>query len=65
MSDLPPIPTGFSRVSGKRSPPRGETRYFIQLRQGHVDMVNTYTAAQLRWIWDGGPGDVVAVMDAD
>jgi hypothetical protein len=28
---------------------------------GFVDERVSYTAEQLRWIWDGGPGDVVAV----
>jgi hypothetical protein len=62
--DLPPLPPGFRPCSGKRSPPRGDTRYYIQLRNGFADMNNAYTASQLRWIWEGHAGDVVAVMNA-
>jgi hypothetical protein len=62
--DLPPLPPGFRRISGKRAAPRGDKRYHIQLRQGFVDERNSYTADQLRWVWDGSAGDVVAVRDA-
>jgi hypothetical protein len=63
--DLPPLPHGFRRISGKRSPPRNGTRYFIQLRQGFTDMNNTYSAEQLNWIWQGHAGDVVAIKEQD
>lgn len=64
MDDLPPLPPGFRPCNGKRSPPRGDKRYFIQLRNGFADMNNTYTASQMNWIWQGHVGDIVAVADA-
>jgi hypothetical protein len=59
------IHDGFRLISGKRSPPRDGKRYFIQLRMGFVDERISYTAEQLCWVHDGGPGDVVAVKVAD
>jgi hypothetical protein len=64
VDDLPPLPPGFRRTTGKRNPPRDGTAYHIQLRQGFVDTRIAYTADQLRWIWDGTAGDVVAVKNA-
>lgn len=64
MDDLPPLPPGFRRVSGKRKPPDADKRYYIQLRQGFVDERNSYTRDQLVWIWDGSAGDVVAIREA-
>jgi hypothetical protein len=60
--DLPDLPEGFQRVSGKRAPPEGE--WFIQLRCGFVDRRIAYTRSQLVWKWTGGSGDVVAVCKA-
>lgn len=62
--DLPPLPPGFRPCTGKRSPPRGEKRYHIQLRMGFADTTHSYRAADLQWFWQGHAGDVVAVMDA-
>lgn len=58
------IPPGFSRISGKRSPPRDGTAYTVQFRCGFIDWNNAYTAEQLVWKHDGGPWDVVAVKGA-
>ena len=55
---------GFRLVSGKRSPPKGEQQYFIQLRNGFADERISYLPSQLRWIHDGGSGDIVAVREA-
>lgn len=59
-NDLPDLPPGFVRVSGKRKPPH-EGLWFIQLRCGFVDKRIAYSREQLRWVWDGSSGDVVAV----
>lgn len=59
-----PIPApGFKTISGKRKPPANDQRYEIQFRNGYVDRKASYTAAQLVWIHDGGPWDVVAVRE--
>ena len=54
------IPPGFTPISGKRSPPKGDTKYEVIFRNGFVDRTG-YTASQLVWIHDGGSWDVVAV----
>ena len=54
------IPPGFRPVSGKRSPPKGDTKYEVQFRNGFVDRTG-YTASQLVWIHDGSSWDIVAV----
>ena len=61
---MPDIAPGFQKVSGKRSPPRGEQRYWCQFRCGFVDERVSYTAAQLRWKHIGDDWDVVAVKRA-
>lgn len=33
----------------------------IQLRTGFCDLQHRYTAKQLIWIHDGGPGDIMAI----
>jgi hypothetical protein len=59
---IDPIPApGFTLISGKRSPPKGERRYTVQFRSGWIDRANTYTASQLVWIHDGSSWDVVAI----
>lgn len=63
-NDLPPLPPGFQRVSGKRAPADKDARWFIQLRQGFYSTEVSYTREQLRWVHDGGAGDVVAVRKA-
>ena len=62
MKRITPIPPGFRPVSGKRSPPKGDTKYEVQFRNGFVDRTG-YTASQLVWIHDGSSWDVVAVRD--
>jgi len=62
--DLPPLPPGFRRCTGKRSPPTNDKRYHVQLRQGFADTTHSYLAKDLHWIWQGHAGDVVAVADA-
>lgn len=57
------IAEGFRKISGKRSPPRSDKRYFIQLRMGFADKRTSYTADQLVWKHDGSPGDIVAVKE--
>lgn len=52
---------GFKLVSGKRSPPKDDKLYTIQLRNGWCDIKHQYTASQLRWIHDGSSGDIVAI----
>lgn len=59
MHDLPP---GFKPISGKRAPSDGE--WFIALRCGFVDQRIAYTPEQLRWVHDGGPGDIIAAKRA-
>ena len=54
------LPKGFTAISGKRSPPRGERKYEVQFRNGFIDSTG-YTAKQLVWVHDGGSWDVVAV----
>jgi hypothetical protein len=31
------------------------------LRTGFIDTKHEYTASQINWIHDGGPGDIIAV----
>ena len=59
---LPDLPKGFRPVSGKRSPPKGDTKYEVQFRNGFVDD-RGYTASQLNWIHTGWAFDVVAVRE--
>jgi hypothetical protein len=65
--DLPPLPEGFKRCSGKRAPSDGE--WFIQLRgidgQGFIDTRIAYAPNQLRWVWGPNSGDIVAVKRAE
>lgn len=58
------IEPGFTKISGTRSPPRGDQRYFIQLRMGFVDRRISYSAEQLEWKHDGSAGDIIAVKRA-
>lgn len=62
MTDIAP---GFRKVSGKRSPARDGRKWFVQLRTGFYSVEQAYTVEQLKWVHDGGPGDVIAVRDAD
>lgn len=62
MNDLPPLPPGFTRVSGKRAPSDG--LWHIQLRMGFVDTRIAYEPHQLIWKHDGGSGDIIAVRRA-
>ena len=56
------IPPGFTPISGKRSPPKGDTKYEVIFRNGlHDD--RGYTASQLNWIHTGWAFDVVAVKE--
>lgn len=63
--DLPPLPDGFKRTSGKSGPREG--KWHIQLRgidgNGFVDTRVSYDHRQLRWIWDASSpaGDIIAV----
>ncbi len=59
MSELP---KGFRPVSGKRSPPKGDTKYEVIFRNGLIDD-RGYTASQLNWIHTGWAFDVVAVRE--
>lgn len=61
MSELP---KGFRPVSGKRSPPKGDTKYEVIFRNGLIDD-RGYTASQLNWIHTGWAFDVVAVREID
>lgn len=67
QNDLPPLPEGFRRVSGKRAPADG--LWHIQLRgidgQGFVDTRIAYEPSALVWVWGGHSGDVVAVKRAE
>ena len=56
------IPPGFRPVSGKRSPPKGDTKYEVIFRNGLIDD-RGYTASQLNWIHTGWAFDVVAVKE--
>ena len=62
--DLPPLPEGFKRCSGKRSPPRDGTKYHVQFRSGYIDLKHTYEAAHLVWTHEGHEWDVIAVRAA-
>ena len=63
MSELP---KGFRPVSGKRSPPKGDTKYEVAFRRLNdtpfIDITG-YTAGQLVWVHTGGSWDVVAVKE--
>ena len=59
---LPDLPKGFRPVSGKRSPPKGDTKYEVIFRNGLIDD-RGYTASQLNWIHTGWAFDVVAVRE--
>lgn len=61
MDNLPPLPPGFHQLTGKRCPRDKEARYYVQLRCGLIDRNHTYKAADLKWIWEGHAGDVVAI----
>ena len=56
------IPPGFTPISDNHRPPKGDTKYEVQFRNGFVDD-RGYTASQLVWIHDGRSRDVVAVRD--
>lgn len=64
--DLPPLPPGFKRTSGKSGPREG--KWHIQLRgiggNGFADTRVAYEVSQIRWIWGYHAGDVVAVRRA-
>lgn len=64
MSD--DIAKGFTRISGKRSPPGDGAKYYVQFRGGHIDWNTAYTAEQLVWKHGDKPSawDVVAVQRA-
>jgi hypothetical protein len=55
-------PEGFTRISGKRSPPRDGAKYHVQFRNGFIDWRTAYSAEQLVWKHDGSSWDVVAVQ---
>lgn len=67
MDDLPPLPDGWKRTSGKSGPREG--KWFVQLRgiggKGIVDERVAYEAQQMRWIWGYHAGDVVAVRRSE
>ena len=46
--DLPPLPPGFKRTSGKSGPRDG--KWHIRLRMGWADERVAYEHSQLRWI---------------
>ena len=60
------IPPGFRPVSGKRSPPKGDTKYEVAFRRLNdtpfIDSTG-YTAGQLVWVHTGGSWDVVAAKE--
>lgn len=57
------LPPGFRPITGKRAPPDSSKRYYIHLRCGFTDMKNAYEPRQLVWIWNGGAGDILGVME--
>lgn len=61
-NDLPPIPEGWKRTSGKRAP--SGAKWHIMLRNGFADTRIAYEPQQLRWVHEGHCGDVVAVKQA-
>ena len=65
LDDLPPLPDGFKRTSGKSGPRDG--KWYVQIRaNGFCDTRIAYEHSQLRWIWDATypSGDIVAVKRA-
>ena len=61
--DLPPLPSGFKRTSGKSGPRDG--KWHIQLRMGWADERVAYEPGQIVWRHEGHAGDVVAVKRAE
>lgn len=61
-NDLPPLPEGFKRISGKDKPMDPNSRWFVQLRCGFVDRRIAYAPSQLKWIHGFHSGDIVAVQ---
>ncbi len=61
--ELPPLPNGFVRVSGKSGPREG--KWFVQLRMGWADTRTAYEHSAIKWIWGYHVGDVVAVRRAE
>ena len=60
------LPEGFIPISGKRSPPKGETRYEVAFRRlNDSPFIDTtgYTASQLNWIHTGGSWDAIAIRE--
>ena len=62
MDDLPPLPEGWKRTSGKSGPRDG--KWHIQLRGGFADTRVAYEPSAIKWIWGYHAGDVVAVRRA-
>ena len=60
--DLPPLPPGFKRTSGKRAPSEGV--WHVQLRCGFVDSRIGYETRQLAWVWGYHAGDIIAAKRA-
>ena len=63
MDDLPPLPEGFKRTSGKSGPRDG--KWHIQLRGGFVDTRIAYEHTAMHWIWGYHAGDIIAVKRAE
>jgi hypothetical protein len=69
VDDLPPLPLGFRRISGKRNPPVKVGKYYVQLRNGMLPdepwPVAQTQSGQTRWKWGEVPDpfDVVAVKE--
>ena len=61
--DLPPLPDGWKRCTGKSGPREG--KWHIQLRMGWADERVAYEHSAIKWIWGYHCGDVVAVRRLD
>ncbi len=58
FTDIPA--PGFTLTRG-RKPKTGQTPLRIQMKNGFVDMRNTYTTDQIRWDDTGSGADIAAV----
>ena len=62
--DLPPLPEGWKRTTGKSGPRDG--KWFVQFRaNGFCDTRVAYEHSALQWIWGYHAGDIVAVKRAE
>ena len=61
--DLPPLPDGWQRTTGKTR--QREGKWHIQLRGGFSDTRVAYDHSALHWIWGYHAGDIVAPKRAE